>query len=59
MPTVRTSKNHTLKPEKTNVLLSVHPFGVAKTTGTPITKPKETKIKANKASCRIDVIYFA
>lgn len=49
MPTVKTSKNHTLKPEKTKVLLSVHPFGVAKTTGTPITKLKETRINENKA----------
>lgn len=48
-----------LKPEKTKVLLSDHPFGVANTTGTPITNPKETKIKENKASCRIDVISFA
>lgn len=35
MPTVKTSRNQTLKPENTNVLLSLHPLGVAKTTGTP------------------------
>ena len=50
MPTVKTSKNHTLKPEKTKVLFSVQPFGDANTTGTPTTSPKETKINANKAS---------
>jgi len=58
MPTVKTSKNQMLKPEKTKVLFSVHPFGEAKTTGTPTTNPKETKINANKASCRIEVIMF-
>lgn len=49
-PTAKTRNNHKLKPEKTTPLFSDQPFGDAKTTGTPTTKAKETKIKANKAN---------
>lgn len=50
MPTAKTSRNHKLNPEKTIPLFSVQPFGDAKTTGTPTTRAKETKIKPNKAT---------
>ena len=40
------------------LLFSDHPFGVAKTTGTPTTKANETAINANNAIWRIDVIYL-
>ena len=49
MPTANTNKNHKLKPEKTKPLFSVQPLGDAKTTGTPTTNAKETRIKASKA----------
>lgn len=49
MPTAKTSTNHKLKPEKTTPLFSVQPLGDAKTTGTPTTNAKETKIKPSKA----------
>ncbi len=48
MPTTKTNRSHKLKPEKTAPLFSVHPLGVAKTTGTPTTNAKETKIRASK-----------
>jgi len=41
---VKTSKSHRLKPEKTTPLFSDHPFGVAKTTGTPTINAKETEL---------------
>jgi len=44
---VKTKRSHKLKPEKTIPLFSDHPFGVAKTTGTPTTRAQETAIKAN------------
>ncbi len=47
MPTAKTNKNHKLKPENTTPLFSVQPLGDAKTTGTPTTNAKETRIKAN------------
>jgi len=50
IPTANTKNNHTLKPENTVPLFSVHPFGDANTTGTPTIKANETKIKANNAS---------
>ena len=50
MPTAKTNKSHKLKPEKTRLLFSDHPFGVEKTTSTPNTKAKETAINANNAS---------
>ena len=49
IPTVKTKRSHKLKPEKTTLLFSVHPLGEAKTTGTPTTNAKDTKIKASKA----------
>ncbi len=48
MPTANTKITHKLTPEKTIPLFSVHPLGEANTTGTPTTKAKDTKIKANK-----------
>ncbi len=37
-------------PEKTTRLFSVHPFGKAKTTGTPITKRNDTAINAKSVN---------
>jgi len=56
IPTVNTRTNQRLNPENTTPLFSDHPFGVAKTTGTPTTKAKDTAINANNAIWRIDVI---
>jgi|JI81BgreenRNA_FD_contig_41_4172627_length_598_multi_3_in_0_out_0_2 hypothetical protein len=50
IPTTNTNKSHKLKPENTVPLLSVQPFGVANTTGTPTTNAKETKIRASSES---------
>lgn len=49
IPTVNTKSSQRLKPEKTILLFSAQPFGVANTTGTPTTKAKDTAINANKA----------
>jgi hypothetical protein len=49
IPTAKTRTNQRLKPEKTTLLFSDHAFGDAKTTGTPTTKAKDTKINASKA----------
>lgn len=50
IPTVKTRRNHKPIPEKTVPLFSTQPSGVAKATGTPITKRKDTTINANKAN---------
>ena len=50
MPTAKTSRNQIPIPENTVRLFSIQPSGVAKTTGTPTTKRKETIIKSNHLS---------
>lgn len=50
MPTAKTNKNHAPTPENTIPLFSVQPFGEAKTTGTPTTRPKETATKAKSVN---------
>ena len=47
---------HNPIPEKTVPLFSVHPSGVANTTGTPTTRRKDTTINANKANWKIKSI---
>ena len=56
IPTAKTSKNQTPKPENTVPLFSVQALGEAKTTGTPTTSKKETTIKANSVSWKIKSI---
>ena len=50
MPTKNTKPIHKEAPEKTVFLLVDQPSGDASTTGTPITKRKETTIKAKTES---------
>ena len=50
IPTANTNRIHSPRPEKTVLLYSVQPSGEAKTTGTPTTKRKDNKIKANRAN---------
>ena len=45
---MKTSRNHKLTPEKIVPLFSVHPFGEANVTGTPITKRNDVATKAKR-----------
>lgn len=56
IPTAKTKKNQSPTPEKMIPLFSVQPFGDAKMTGTPTTKPNETATKANRVNWKISVI---
>jgi hypothetical protein len=49
-PTTTKSTNQALIPENTNERDVVQPSGEAKTTGTPITRKKERRIKQKSAN---------
>ena len=56
MPTAKTRRIQSPTPEKTTCLFSVHPFGNAKTTGTPTTNKKDNPTNAKRVNWKIRVI---
>lgn len=56
MPKAKTNKTQIPTPEKTTRLFSVHPFGDAKTTGTPTTRIKDNVTKAKSVNWKTKVI---
>ena len=50
IPTTKTRRNQIPVPESTKLLFWAHPLGDANATGTPITRRKESVIKAKTES---------
>jgi len=50
IPTTKTRRNQRPVPDSTRLLFCAHPLGDAKATGTPITRRKDSVIKAKTES---------